>query len=77
MRPVAGRGRKIEGRIWLRIDDLGGRRYLDTPSNRRFQCVSPLTPWCPGNRVRYKRNNALSPEVERDIRALPTRRSAC
>jgi cytochrome c peroxidase len=34
MRSVAGRGRKIESRIWLRLDDLGGGRYLDTPSNR-------------------------------------------
>ena len=34
MRPVAGRGRKIEGRIWLRLDDLDGGRYLDTPSIR-------------------------------------------
>ncbi len=34
MRPVAERGREIEGRIWLRLDDLGGGRYLHTPSNR-------------------------------------------
>jgi hypothetical protein len=31
MRPVAGRGRKIEGRIWLRLNDLGGGRYLAIP----------------------------------------------
>ncbi len=34
MRLVAGHGLKIEGRIWLRLDDLSGGRYLDTPSNR-------------------------------------------
>jgi hypothetical protein len=34
MRPLADCGRKIEGRIWLRIDDLGGGHYLHTPSNR-------------------------------------------
>jgi hypothetical protein len=36
MRPVAGRGLKIEGHIRLRINDLGGGRYLDTPSDRSF-----------------------------------------
>jgi hypothetical protein len=28
MRPGTDRGLKIEGRIWLRLDDLGGGRYL-------------------------------------------------
>jgi hypothetical protein len=36
MRPVAGRGPKIEGHIRLRINDLGGGRYLDTASDRSF-----------------------------------------
>jgi hypothetical protein len=53
MRPVTGRGLKIERRIWLTIDDLDGGRYVDTPLPSWFRCPSRLTAWCPGNRARY------------------------
>jgi hypothetical protein len=57
MRPVTGRGLKIERRIWLTIDDLDGGRYVDTPLPSWFRCPSRLTAWCPGNRARYRLRN--------------------